>query len=482
MAWISERFFSPALRAACLGAAGWLACCGSGAAWAGIPIVSWTQPSGAEVFLVHSPAIAMVDVQLDWDSGARRDPAQRPGLANLMASATAYGVRAQGALPALDETALSEAWADLGASFGGAASADRLSFSLRSLTYPEVLQQAVALAARQLGQPTFPQAPWLRDRAKLVASLKEANTKPATVAQRAFAQAVYGSHPYGYESTEASLQRISADDLRALHAQRLRACGVKVSIVGDVERQQADALVTQLLALLPAGPCVALPAVPEVAPLARAQEQRIAFTAAQAHVLLGQPGFKRNAPDYFALIVGNHILGGGGFTARLTEEVREKRGLTYGVYSAFAPGLHAGAFTIGLQTRPDQVEQALGVVREVLQRFVQDGPTQAELQAAKDNLVGGFALRIDSNRKLLDNVANIAWNGLPLDYLDTWTAQVQRLTVADVRTAFARTVQPQTQVTVVLGAQNAAPTAAPASAPALAPAPVASPVASPVVQ
>jgi zinc protease len=404
------------------------------------------------LYLVQSPANPMVDVQIDFDAGGRRDPTDKPGLANLMASATAYGVKVRGPEPALDENALSDAWADLGASFGGSASPDRLSFALRSLTYPDLLEKATALAARQLGDPAFPDAPWLRDRPKLVASLKEANTRPATLAGRAYTQAVYGSHPYGAESTEETLGRISAADMRVLHAQALKACGARVSIVGALNRAQTDALVTKLLSHLPAGGCAEQPAVPEVAALAAAREERIAFASAQAHLLLGQPGFKRDSKDFFALIVGNHILGGGGFTARLTEEVREKRGLTYGVSSSFAPGLHAGAFTIGLQTRPDQAEQALALVREVLQKFVSEGPTEAELQAAKDNLIGGFALRLDSNRKLLDNVANIAWNNLPLDYLETWTAQVQKLTVTDIRAAFARTLQPDKMVTVVLGA------------------------------
>ena len=168
---------------------------------------------------------------------------------------------------------------------------------------------------------------------------------------------------------------------------------------------------------------------------------------------MGQPGYKRNDPDFFALLLGNHILGGGGFVSRLTEQVREKRGLSYSVYSYFSPALHAGAFTVGLQTRPDQAAQAVAVVKEVVQTFVQDGPTESELQAAKSNLVGGFALRIDSNRKLLDNVANIAWNRLPLNYLDNWTAQVERVTAADVRRAMARVLQPERMVTVVLGAQ-----------------------------
>ena len=174
---------------------------------------------------------------------------------------------------------------------------------------------------------------------------------------------------------------------------------------------------------------------------------------AQAYVLLGQPGYKRNDPDFLALLVCHHILGGGGFTSRLTHEVREKRGLTYGVTSHFAPGLHAGAFMIGLPTRPAQAAQALQVARDTLVRYVADGPTAAELRAAKDYLIGGFALRIDSNRKLLGNVVNIASNGLPLDYLEHWTDRIQALTAAQVRAAMQRKLQPDRMVTVVLGAQ-----------------------------
>ena len=422
------------------------------AAWGALPIERWTHASGAQVYLVQSPGIAMVDVQLDFDAGDRRSPVDKTGLARVMASATRNGVKGAAGQSALDENALGEAWADLGASFSASAGSDRLTFALRSLSYPDVLAQASALAARQLGEPAFPDKLWQRDRPKMIASIKEANTRPATVAARAFGKAVYGKHPYGRETTEADLRNISSADMQALHAQAVRACYARISMVGAVNRAQADALVATLLARLPQGNCPALPPVDEVQPLSGPSEQRIAFDSAQAHVLVGQPGIKRNSPDYFALLVGNHILGGGGFTARLTEEVREKRGLTYGIYSSFAPGLHAGAFTISLQTRPDQAQQALDILRAELQRFVADGPTEQELQAAKDNLIGGFALRIDTNRKLLDNVANIAWNDLPLDYLATWTAQVQRVTAADIRQAFARTLQPQSMATVVLGA------------------------------
>ncbi len=422
-------------------------------AQAGIPIQHWTQASGAGVWLVESPTVPMVDVRIEFDAGGRRDPAAQAGLTAASVGLMSKGIRAMGNDKALDENALGEAWADLGASFGGSDGGDRVSFSLRSLTYPDLLARAAALAARQLAEPAYPEAVWTRERERTVAALREANTRPATIAGRTFNQAVYGSHPYGNDTNEQTLARISVADMQAWHARYLKPCRARVSIVGAVTRAQADALVTQLLARLPAAACEALSPVAEVQPLSVAVEKHIPFDSAQAHVLIGQPGFKRDDPDFFTLTVGNYILGGGGFVSRLTEEVREKRGLSYSVYSYFAPGLHAGAFTIGLQTRPDQAAQAVQVAREVLRRFVADGPTQAELKAAKDNLVGGFALRIDNNRKLLDNVANIAAHGLPLDYLDTWTQQVAKVTVADIRAAFARKLQPDRMVTVVVGGQ-----------------------------
>ena len=423
-------------------------------AWALLPIEHWTQPSGAQVWLVESPAIPMLDVQLDFDAGSRRDPAPQAGLARATALMAGKGVAARDGQPALDENALGEAWADLGAAFGGSAGNDRMSFQLRTLTDADLLQKSVALAARELGEPAWPDDVWQRERQRLSAAIKESRTRPGTIAGLAYSAAVYGSHPYGYETTPESLARIGVADMRARYADFIRPCRAKVSLVGAVTRAQADALVTQLLARLPQGSdCAPLPAVPEVVPLAAAKDERIPFQSAQSHVLIGQPGYKRSDPDFFALLVGNHILGGGGFTSRLMTQVREQRGLSYSVYSYFAPGLHAGAFTAGLQTRPDQAAEALGVAQKVIADFVANGPTADELQAAKDNLIGGFPLRLDGNRKLLDNVANIAWNNLPLDYLEHWTQRVDAVTADQIKTAFQRVLQPQKMVTVVVGGQ-----------------------------
>lgn len=418
---------------------------------AAIPIEHWTQPSGAQVYFVPSPGIPMVDAQIDFDAGARRDPKDQAGLASVTASESSKGIAAGAAGPAIDENALSEAWADLGASFGAQAGDDRMSFSLRTLSDPELLAKAGELAARQLGTPAFPDDVWQRDRQRIEAALREANTRPGTIARRAFTAAVYGDHPYGYEMTQETLERIGTPDMAWFYVRTIRPCRAKVSIVGALDRARADALATQLLSRLPQAACESLPTIPAVPELQAPVTRNIPFQSAQAHILIGQPGFARSDPDYFPLIVGNHILGGGGFTSRLTEQVREKRGLSYSVYSYFSPGLGAGAFTIGMQTRPDQAAQAVEVSKDVLARFIADGPTPEELAAAKLNLIGGFALRLDSNRELLGNIANIAWHGLPLDYLDTWTQHVEALDVADIKRAFQAKLHPQRMVTVVVG-------------------------------
>lgn len=430
---------------------------------AAIPIQHWTQDSGAGVWFVPSPALPILDIQIDFDAGSRRDPPQQSGLAGATAQMMLKGVAATDGQPALDESALEDAWADLAASFEGSAGRDRMSFSLRTLTDPRILPRAVALAARQLGQPSWPEDVWAREREQWSAAIQESLTRPGTVAARAFAKAVYGKHPYGVRTVPETLQRIAVADMRNDHATHVRPCHARVSVVGAVSREQADALVAQLLAPLARDTaCPDLPPVPEVAPLTRPAEIRIPFASAQTHVLVGQPGYKRDDPAFFALLVGNHILGGGGFTSRLTQQVREDRGLSYSVYSTFSPGRNAGAFMISLETRPDQAAEALQVSRQVLADFVARGPTDDELQAAKDNLIGSFPLRLDSNRKLLGNVANIAWNDLPLDYLDHWTDRIAAVTRGEVTQALQRVLQPEREVTVIVG-----PDADDASAPAV---------------
>ncbi|MBV5331211.1 insulinase family protein, partial [bacterium] len=192
----------------------------------------------------------------------------------------------------------------------------------------------------------------------------------------------------------------------------------------DVSRAQAEALAQQITADLPADTGAAALEVPK---LPAASEQRIDHPAAQAHVLIGLPALKRGDPDFFPLLVGNYSLGGGGFVSRLMKEVREKRGFAYSVYSYFLPLAQPGPFQIGLQTKKTQANDALKVTRDVLAGFLAQGPSKAELQAAKQNLIGSFPLRLDSNRKILDNVAVIGYYGFPLDYLDRYAENVEKV-------------------------------------------------------
>jgi len=408
-----------------------------------LPIEHWTAPSGARVYFVRAPAIPMVDIAVVFDAGARLDPPAKSGLASLVAGMLDAGV------PGMDEEAIARTLADIGAQRGASATDDRLTVTLRSLTSEAELAAALRVTERTLSAPTFPAAVLTRERERILQALREAQTKPETLAQQAFSSGLYGSHPYGRYATEASVQALQVADLTDFHKRHFSAARAVVAIIGDIDRARAEAIAQQLTGQLPKGQ--AAPVLPAVV-RPSGGERRIAHPASQSHLLIGTPGIAWGDPDQFALLVGNYVLGGGGFVSRLYGEVREKRGLAYSVYSYFIPNLQPGPFVISLQTQREQTDTALAVVRETLTRFLRDGPTEAEVQAAKSNLVGGFPLRIDSNRKILDNLANIGFNRLPLDYLERWPDRVQAVTVEQIRAAFARHLKPESLVTVVVGA------------------------------
>ena len=418
-------------------------------AQAALPIENWTTSGGTKVYFVRAPSIPMLDLNIDFDAGSRFDPEDKAGL-----SAITNGMLARG-VTGMNESAIDEGFAVLGAMRRGGASDDRASMSLRTLTSEPELSAAVALLAKILATPTFPAEVLARERERISQSLRESESKPEVIVQRTFSTLLYGKHPYGLDATAASIAAITRDEVVDFYRNRYGARRAVLSMIGDVTRSQAEAIAEQLMRNLPPGGNA--PAVSPVVVPAAAVERRIAHPAQQSHILIGLPAIARGDPDFFPLFVGNYVLGGGGFASRLYSEVREKRGLAYSVYSYFSPQLQPGPFTIGLQTQKEQTDVALGVVREVLARFLAEGPTATELTAAKANLVGGFPLRIDSNRKILDNLANIGFFGLPLDYLDTWPGRVEQVTAAQIKAAFARYVLPDRMATVVVGAGDAAP-------------------------
>lgn len=441
---------SPRLLRRLAGAAcGALALIASQTALAAIPIEQWTTSTGARVYFVRSPSIPMLDVNMDFDAGSRYDPAGKAGLATLASALLDKGAAAQDGQPARNEAQVADAFADTGADFGGAASSDRGGVGLRTLTSEPELSQSLALAGQLIKAPAYPDAVVAREKQRLITAIREADTKPGVIADKMVSRAIYPSHPYGVSPTVASVESITRADIERFWRDNFAASRAVVTLIGAIDRKQAETIAEQLTRDLPAG--ATPPTMPPVQLKIPASEQRVPHPAQQATVAISQPAIARGDPDYFALLVGNYVLGGGGFSSRLTDEVREKRGLTYGVDSYFAPAKQAGPFGISLQTKKAQTNEALALVRKVLAQYVAEGPSDTELKAAKDNLVNGFPLRIDSNRKLLTNVANIGWYRLPLDYLDTWTAQIGKVTRTQVREAFQRHVFPDAMATVIVG-------------------------------
>jgi zinc protease len=412
-------------------------------ALAGVRIEHWTAPSGAKVYFVETRVLPILDVQIDFAAGAAFVPAGKSGLDSLT-----QGLLETGAAD-LDEEQIAGRLVDIGARMGGGVDSDRASVSVRTLSTKTEREAALNLMRTVLSAPTFPQAVLERERGRTIASIREAETRPDAIAGKRFAAAIYPDHPYGVIPTVDSVGAITREDLVAFHRQHYGAKGAVVSIIGDVSRTEAEAIAQHLTEALPAGGGDLVP--PAVTKPLRGTI-KIAHPAAQSHVHIGLPAIRRSDPDYFPLLVGNYTLGGGGFVSRLMKEVREKRGYAYSVYSYFGPRKLEGPFEIGLQTKREQVGDALKVVDEVLTEYMAKGPTRKELVAAKKNLVDGFALRMDSNAKLLGYLSAIGFYELPLTYLDDFPAKVKAVTAEQVKAAFARHVKPENLMTVIVAA------------------------------
>ncbi len=421
-------------------------CCVATTALATPSIQHWKSASGAKVLFVENHDIPMLDVAVSFPAGSSFDTADTSGVAGLTHHLLDLG--AEG----LSEDDIARGMADIGAQLSGGFDPDRASISLRTLSSTAQREKALDIMARVLQRPLFPEAILAREKARAVAALKEAETKPENIADKAFRKAVFGAHPYALSVSGeiASVEKITARHLHDFYAAHYLAGSAVVALMGDITRAQAEEIAQQLTGRLPVAD--APPALPAVAMQIPASEQRIKHPASQSHLLIGAPGMARNDPDYFPLYVGNHILGGGGFVSRLMDEIREKRGLAYSVYSYFMPLRQPGAFQIGLQTRKEQADEALQLVRGTLAKFIASGPTEKELLAARQNIVGGFPLRIDSNRKILDYLSLIGFHDLPLTYLDDFTRKVEQVSAAQIHDAFRRRIDPGAMATVIVGA------------------------------
>ncbi len=415
---------------------------------AAVKIEHWQTKSGARVYFVENHDLPIVDLSVNFAAGSARDTEAKSGVAGVTRYMMTLGAAG------LNDEALTNQFADVGAQLGGDFDADRAGLKLRTLSSTAEQTQALDTFKKILHQPDFPQAVLTREKARIIAGIQESETQPESISSKAFMSALYGKHPYGLDEngTAASVTAITTQDLQQFYQQYYSANGAVIAMIGDLTREQASKIAEDIASGLPqtAAPT---PIAAVTLPLAE-NVQKIAHPASQSHILIGYPGIKRGDADYFSLYLGNYILGGGGFVSRLTEEVREKRGLVYSVYSYFMPMAELGPFQIGLQTKKEQSNEALKVVHETLDKFIEKGVTEKELKAAKSNIIGGFPMRIDSNGKILDYLSVIGFYQLPLTYLEDYNKKVAAVTTAQIKDAFKRRIDTQKMVTVVVGGQD----------------------------
>lgn len=412
--------------------------------WAAVKIEYWQTSQGGRVYFVNTPALPMVDVRVTFDAGSARDEAQF-GLAALTSAMLETGAGEWGA----DEIA--NRFESVGATFSNGVSKDMAWISMRSLVEKPLLDKALATYQTVLTKPRFDEADFQREKSRTLAGLKHREESPAALANIAFYKALYHDHPYGHpdEGVIQTVAGFEVADLKAFYQKYYVAANTVVVIVGDVSKANAEQMANELLAGLAVGqrpqeiPAVTMPT--------QSSFVHIDFPSTQTHVLAGMPGTYRKDPDYFALYVGNHILGGGSLVSKLFDEVREKRGLAYSASSQFAPLFRQGPFTIGLQTRNDQTNKAVEVMNATVKDFVEKGPAQKELTAAKQNITGGFAMRVDTNSKLTDYITMIGFYQQPLDYLDVFQSKIDAVTVEAVTDAFKRRIRPEWLQTVTVG-------------------------------
>ena len=407
-------------------------------------IQSWTTQHGAKVLFVENKLLPMVDVRIVFDAAGSRDGAL-PGLAMLT-----NGLLAEGAA-GKDAQELAESFESVGAQFGNDSLRDMAYVGVRTLTDEQYMSTAIHALADVLVRPDFPQDAFERELARMKVAVEARKQSPSDIAEEAFFEAVYAGHPYALPAggTEQSLETITLQDIKAFYGQHYVSSNAIIVIVGAVDRITAERMVDTLFDGLPAGSKPdPLPPVPD---LAQAKTVKIDFPSKQSHIYVGQPGMKRNDEDFFKLYVANHPFGGSGFASRLVETIREDRGLAYSVSSNFSPMRERGPFMMNLQTRADQTDEALLLLKAELDKYVAKGPDKDELEDSVSNITGSFPLSLDSNSKVLGFLAMIGFYDLPEDYLETYIDNIRKVERSDIRQVLKNRIDVDKMVTVIIG-------------------------------
>jgi zinc protease len=402
--------------------------------------------NGVILLTSEQRALPMVSIELLIDAGARYDGGGQEGVANLAARLLTYGTKRRSALQ------ISDALDFIGASLSTGCSDNLASVSMTILK--KDLSTGLALLAEVLTQSTFPQEEIERQKQAIVASLKARDEEPGDIAERRFSAALFPNSPYGrpVEGMESSVRAISQKGLREFYERYYRPNRTIMAVVGDVTAEEIDEALNQAFSSWKKGEPGGKPLVPSAtgAPTLIRVDKELT----QANIIMGHEGVTRGNPDYYVIQVMNNILGGGGFSSRVVDSIRNERGLAYSVYTYFNADKSHGTFQFVMQTKNDSAREAMRIAREEIERIQSEPVSEQELNDAKDYLTGSFPLRLDTNRKVANFLAQVEFFQLGLDYPDRYGDLIRKVTREDVLRVAKRYLQPEKLITVVVGNQN----------------------------
>lgn len=407
-----------------------------------VDIKEVTSPGGLKAWLVEEHSIPFVALELRFKGGASLDEEGKRGATNLM-----MGLLEEGAGD-LDARGFARASEALAASFGYSAGDDAVSVSARFLT--ENRDEAIDLLRLSLAEPTFPEKAVERVRGQVLSGLRSDLKDPNAIAGRKFKALAFGDHPYAtpYEGSVESVSALTREDIIAAYKGALARDRLYVSAVGDITEEELGTLLDRLLGDLPDS---GAPMPGEAELHLEGGVDVVDFDTPQSVAHFGQKGLERDDEDFFAAYVMNVILGGGGFESRLMTEVREKRGLTYGVYSYLVPKDHAALYLGSVASANDRIAEAIAVIREEWARLVKDGVTEEELDKAKALLTGAYPLRFDGNGAIARIMVGMQMDDLPIDYIETRNDKVNAVTREDVNRVARELLDPEGLQFVVVG-------------------------------
>lgn len=402
--------------------------------------------NGTEVVFVNAPEVPMLEVKLAFKAGSAYDE-DAFGLSALTTELMNQGNDGLSAAEVADRLA------DTGAQFQSGSTKDMAVFELKTLSDPKALNPSVKIFTTILTKPDFTQQSFEREKNQQLIAIKQATESPSEVANHTFFKVLYQDHPYAHPvlGVEETVKNIQRQDVVNFYNSLLVAQNATMVMVGAIDLAQAKQIANQVTANLTKGQ--AAKPLPKARPLNEAIDSVVPFPSSQTVIRLGELGVNHHNRDFFPLLVGNYILGGGALVSQLATEVREKRGLTYGVYSQFLPLPATGPFVVSLSTENSQADEAVDVTLKTIKNFVNQGPSDQALKEAKQYLIGSFPLSLASNGSIADILLKMSFYNLPKNYLDTYLDNIESTTTTGIKKAFQKNLSPNQLIKVMVGKQ-----------------------------